>query len=87
MGEQERDANAPHLQVEGERWQCSASSTITCCWVMTLSTMAIETLAPKTIEKQSAEATIKGFYSIMQIGLKKHFLFTTDVFIITSFNL
>jgi len=40
VGEQERDANVPCLQVEGERWQCSASSTIGHCWVMMLSTVA-----------------------------------------------
>ena len=30
----------PHLQVEGERWECSTSSTIGHCWVMMLSTVA-----------------------------------------------
>jgi hypothetical protein len=79
VGEQERDANVPRLQVEGERWQCSASSTIGHCWVMMLSTVA--TMAPKTTGKQSAEAAIEGFYSIMQTGREKN-LFTTNAFII-----
>ena len=40
VGEQEWDANVPHLQVEGERWECSTTSTIGHCWVMMLSTVA-----------------------------------------------
>ena len=41
-GAGEQDANAPCLRARRERgdnWQCSASSTVPRCWVMTLSDM------------------------------------------------
>jgi hypothetical protein len=39
VGKWQRDANVPHLRVEGERGQRTISSTIAPCWVMMLSAM------------------------------------------------